>query len=334
MTSTITNAAHLTIGAEHEDVAALKHALQGRGLLEREREPDQALDPETWTALYSFAQERELEWDEAAYEDESGAVPAAVADALLNPDEPLSFDEEQEELIFDDYPDFAVSFGDDQWPDMSSVEVFDISGEHELKKGKKWPRKPEKITTIVLHQTGVKFGTTKRNREKYGERKALHMRFYNVACHLAALMNGDVLLVNGLRRYVYHGNSSNRFSIGIEIEGLYAGVEGNPKTVWGKKEPNVITDRLILAARRSVQYAVEEGRKLGCPIEYIQAHRNYASSRISDPGSELWSNVAIWAVAELGLKIDYDVARKGGRAIPVEWDRLGKVDYRGKKLEG
>ncbi|MCA9717330.1 MAG: N-acetylmuramoyl-L-alanine amidase [Myxococcales bacterium] len=329
-----TNTPALSVGDAHRDVTALKHALQRNGLLERERELDDTLDPETWTALYSYAEARALAWDEEAFEQEEGGVPAAVVDALLNPDGPLPFEDDDDELIFDDYPDFATSFGDEQWPELSDIEVFDISGEHELKKGKKSPRAPEKITTIVLHQTAVKFGTTKSARAKYGERGALHRRFYNVACHVAALMNGDVLLVNGLRRYVYHGNSSNRFSIGIEIEGLYAGVAGDPKTVWGKQEPHVLTDRLTFAARRAVQYAVEEGRKLGCPIEHIQAHRNYASSRISDPGSELWSNVAVWAVAELGLKVDYSLATKGGRAIPAEWDRLGTVDYRGKPLGG
>ncbi len=308
------------------ELGTAKIALQRHGLLELERDVDDELDPETWTALYSYAESNELEWSLEAYEDEEGEIPKEVMDHLL--DSSVSFsDEPEEELLFDDYPDRIVSFDEDPL-DLGAVEVFDVTKEHELKKGRKYPRKVEKITTIILHQTAVKFGTTASNRKKYGERGALHRRFYNVACHVAALMNGDTVLVNGWRRYVFHGNSSNRFSIGVEIEGLYAGIAGDMGTVWGKKEPHTLSMRTIASARKAVQLAVEQGRELGCPITKIGAHRQYSNSRIADPGEEIWREVALWAVETLDLTIDYDLFVKKGRKIPSAWDPSGKVGYR------
>ncbi len=315
------------------ELGTAKVALQRHGLLDLEREIDDELDPETWTALYTFAQEHSIEWSDEAYEAEDGQVPQEVMDAVL--DSSVSFsDEDDEELIFDDYPDRIVSFDEDPL-DLSKVEVFDVTGEHELKKGNpKRRRKPERITTIMLHQTAIKFGTTARNRKKYGERDALHRRFYHVACHAAALMNGDTLLVNDWQSYVYHGNSGNRSSIGIEIEGLYAGLEGNLKTVWKQKQPHTLSMRTIASARKAVQLAVEWGRDNGASITTICAHRSYSNSRIADPGQEIWREVALWAVDTLGLQIDYDLkAKDKGRKIPREWDPKGKVNYRGKPID-
>lgn len=321
-----------------DGMAQMKESLQRAGFLARERPVDDYLDSETWTALYLFAESRGMAWSIDAFEEEDGVIPPAVRGALLDPMAQLSFSagDEEGDLVFelDDLPAFERI-------DLDAHEVFDLRDEHEFneKKCKRKPRKLEDITTIVLHQTGVKFGVGKKALEKFGPRKALHRRFYDVACHVAALTNGDVLLVNPWERYALHGHGSNRFSIGIEIEGLYPGVEDNPKTVSGSN-PTELTLRTIGAARKAVQISVEECRKLGCPITKIAAHRQFHGSRISDPGQGLWREVALWAVENLDLSIDYDLAkenkkepRKGGRKIPRVWDPNGKVDYRGRPLD-
>jgi hypothetical protein len=320
------------------NIATIKMALQRGGFLARERPVDDELDSETWTALYEFAESRGFDWSMESMEDEDGEIPPEVIHALLDPMAMLSFAaaDADEPMVFDD-PGMASREGP---LDLSSVEVFDLTTQHDLNpaKAKRTPRPLSGITTILLHQTGVKFGVTKSAMAKYGPRVGLHRRFYDVACHVAALTNGDVLYVNPWERYVLHGNSANRFSIGIEIEGLYAGVVGDPKTVSGTN-PMTLTPATIAAARRAVKYAVEEGRKLGCPITQIAAHRSFHGSRISDPGQEIWREVALWAVAQFDLRIDYDLAVKSkkearldGRRIPREWDPAGKINYRGKDL--
>jgi hypothetical protein len=100
--------------------------------------------------------------------------------------------------------------------------------------------------------------------------------------------------------------------------------------VWGKKTPTKLTETTIDAGRRAVRFAFEEGLRLGMPLRWIMPHRCYSRSRISDPGEELWRAIAIWAMANLGLRARYDVALHGGRKIPYEWDPNGTVDYQGK----
>jgi hypothetical protein len=322
-----------------ENMPQMKEALQRVGFLARERPVDDELDSETWTALYLFAESRGIDWPLDDFEAEDGVIPPAVSAALLDPMAMMSFSsiiDEDGELVFDDDDPPGPSFN----IDLDEVEVFDYRNDHELneKKCRRKPRDLEKVDSIMLHQTGIKFGVGKRAMDKYGKRNALHRRFWNVACHAAALMNGDVLLIHPWERYVLHGHRGNRSSIGIEIEGLYAGIAGDPKTVSGKQAVHLDL-RTIAAARKAVEVCVEQGRAAGCPITKITAHRQYHGSRISDPGEEIWREVALWAVDTLGLRPDYDLAarnkkdpRKSGRKIPRQWDPKGTVDYRGRAL--
>jgi hypothetical protein len=312
----------------------VKVTLQRAGFLAPERPVDDELDSATLTAMYNFAESRGVDWSLESFEEGTGEIPPAVMEALHDAmaSMPSSSADEDEMMVIED-----ADPGDADM-DLATVEIFDLTTQHELdvRKSRRLPRALDKITTIVLHQTGIKFGVTRRNRDQYGERVALHRRFFDVACHVAALTNGDVLYVNPWERYVLHGHSSNSYSIGLEIEGLYAGVVGD-----GTGSARPLTPRTIAAARKAVQFAVEQCRALGCPLTSIAAHRNFHGSRISDPGEEIWREVALWAVATLELKVDYDLARTStkdprtnGRRIPRAWDPSGKVDYRGRPLAG
>lgn len=325
-----------------EHMAEMKASLQRTGFLARERPLDDQLDSETWTALYQFSESRGIPWSLDAFEAEDGVIPPAVSAALLDPMAMLSFSSVADadgELIVADEPEQDLATIDHR-----AVEVFDYFDAHALNeaKVKRKARDPSEVDTIVLHQTGVKFGVGARAVAKYGRRDALHRRFWDVACHVAALMNGDVLLINPYERYVLHGHRSNRFSLGIEIEGLYAGIVDKPNTVAGHrkgKTGNPLTKRTLSAARRAVQICVEEGRARGMPISKIAAHRQYHGSRISDPGQGIWQGVALWACETFGLEVDYDFAvqnkqdpRKSGLKIPKDWDPKGTVKYNGKPL--
>jgi hypothetical protein len=207
---------------------------------------------------------------------------------------------------------------EDAWPDY-----FDNTRDVRNGPGKDSGRYAPSVTTIVLHQTAVKFGTTKRNRDKYGERLALHRRFYKVPYHCVALLNGDVLWNNEIDRYTYHGNSSNARSLGVAVEGSFPGLESKRKP-----KHHAIDDFLIATARAAVKLMLLKAEEAGANVTHIQAHRNYSSGRVGDPGERLWREVALRA----GLVVDGELAAGGGRPIPTEWQAGALYDYRGRRL--
>ncbi len=295
-----------------EEVTRVQKALLRRGYVLPRFGPDGHLGSETWQTLYNYAVDHGLYWNEDDFESESGAVPHDVIEHLLSDShvEPTEVDSTKKDKLF-----------------------FDVTGDHALLKGRKTPRNPESVHTIVLHQTAITFGATKKLIERYGSKEAARRtRFHNVACHVAALTTGEVLYVNRLPAYVWHANVANRFSVGIEVEGLYAGVEGRASTIWRGRAPTKRSEATIDAARRAVQFTLEEGLRLGMPLRWIMPHRCYAKGRRADPGEMLWKEVALWAVDNLGLRARYDVAQNGGRPIPLEWDPSALYDYAGKPL--
>lgn len=232
-----------------------------------------------------------------------------------------------------------------------SVRVLDLA--HKARKRQKrsklkWKvghtfmRKPETVDSIVLHQTAVQFGARPSHRlealrmlraDKGDEptpaeieRLAIALRVVeDVPSHALAMQSGDVIIRSPLPAFLYHANALNKRSLGIEIEGLYDGVE-----VEGAHPPP--TPVTIEAARQAVREMVERGRAEGMPIQYIWAHRQSSGTRRADPGSVLWEEVGLWAIAD--LKLDHDplktwLSKRSGRgkAIPEAWGGPKDVIY-------
>lgn len=190
--------------------------------------------------------------------------------------------------------------------------------------GKVYCRDPERVTGITIHQTAVKFSVSGfQIKAAHGDRKlAMCRRALKVACHAMSFHDGYVCLANPLEWYVYHGNGFNSFELGLEIDGNYPGRIGGD--TWNKKNQTVTTPQSIAAAREGVRILVEEGRKLGMPIEFIHAHRQSSVTRRSDPGEELWKKVVLeYAVPKLGLKTEPKIVVGNGSPIPLEWDPDG-----------
>ncbi|MEM6996536.1 MAG: N-acetylmuramoyl-L-alanine amidase [Myxococcota bacterium] len=305
----------MELGNDSVNVKTLQKALIKKGYVLPRFGADGDFGSETWATLFNYAEAHGLHWDVDDFEAEEGKVPPAVVAHVLAPLE-LSTGK-------------VSATGAPQ----KDRKFADVTGKHPLLKGRRKARDPETVHTIVLHQTAIKFGTTARNRKRLGARGALHERFHNVGCHVAALTNGDVLYVNRLPAYVWHAHVANRFSVGIEIEGLYAGIAGKANTVWRGKKPTKLTDTTIDAARRAVRFTYEEGLRLGMPLTWIQPHRAFSKSRRSDPGEELWREVGVWACDELGLRVNYDLRRNGGLPVPREWDDKAVFDYRGRAVK-
>lgn len=212
----------------------------------------------------------------------------------------------------------------DAWPDY-----FDNTRENTRNgKGRNRKRAPADVDTIVLHQTAVKFGTTRANREKYGERKALHRRFWKTPYHCIALLNGDILWNNDADWYTYHGNSSNARSVGVAVEGSFPGLESKRKAGH-----HALDEFEIATVRAALLLTVRKCQEVGARIGLIQAHRNYSGGRRGDPGELLWRLNAVPLREACHLETYFNRATGGGRPIPREWDDRAVYDYRGRPVD-
>jgi peptidoglycan hydrolase-like protein with peptidoglycan-binding domain len=182
-----------------------------------------------------------------------------------------------------------------------------------LRKVRTWPQ----ITGITLHQTAVLLGEAPQ-------------RWYSLKAHLGITRGGRALMVCPLQRAVWHGNGLNATDVGIELDGYFEGIEGQPNTLWNPPtDPNrralTPTQEQIEATRRAIRWICDTVKRNGGNIQFIHAHRQSSNQRQSDPGSFIWREVGLWAQRELGLSDGGRNFTLGtGLRIPEAWDRSRK----------
>jgi len=182
-------------------------------------------------------------------------------------------------------------------------------------------RDPKTITGIVVHQTACTFGPS-------DDADRRHRRAQRIPAHATAFRDGTFVTPCDLPAYAQHGHRLNGRSLGLEIEGRYSGEVDDPATApredlgstWGGP-PDVVTDLVVECARVALKWLVDEGRRLGCPIKFVWAHRQSSATRRSDPGAELWRRVVLlYAIPALGLEAQPGLVVGDGRPIPRSWD--------------
>jgi N-acetylmuramoyl-L-alanine amidase len=186
---------------------------------------------------------------------------------------------------------------------------FDVT----LKKRVVAKRSLKTVDSICVHQTATPFGVTAAAiREAGGDPiLAKNRRALQVAAHMTAFDTGYAVLAHPLDWYVFHGNGLNARSIGLEVEGAFPGEKGTT---------DLLTGKLLTAAKDGLEYLVREGRKLGMPIKYVFAHRQSSATRPNDPGEEIWQKLVVqFAEPELGLVAQPAWVDGGGRALPDHW---------------
>lgn len=178
-----------------------------------------------------------------------------------------------------------------------------------------------KITGICLHQTACDMG----------ERPE---RYDTLGAHFAVLRSGRVVWVHDLTRLVWHGNAWNSGTVGIEINGLFEGVQGDPKTLWDDPSTKIhevgqrVTPEQIEATKQLVRWICSVIAKNGGDVKALVAHRQSSMDRRDDPGSEAWQTIALPLHAELGLHDGGVGFVLGGYPIPEAWDpRCKGVKY-------
>lgn len=295
-------------GDKGPDVQRLQRAMLSHGLSLPRYGADGDFGGETATALYRLAASLGVTWER------SGPVP----DALL---EALALEGETQETPEPSPPDVGVR-------------VYDLRAEqtnpHPKSKlgsgGLTLVRDPAAIDSIVFHQAGIDFAD--RRTEPETARRALA-----VACHAMAF-EGFLTLAAPLPWYINHANRLNSRSLGLEIDGLYAGVEG--RKIPGGKRPTVLLEETVEAGRAAARLLVEFGRAQGMPLRFAYAHRQADSWRRSDPGERLWRAIVLeYAVPVLGLETRPSETHRNvvkgqprhGLPIPRDWDPDGVGRY-------
>lgn len=293
-------------------VKAIQQSLIDRGYPLKRYGADGDLGGESWDQLEAFGKAEGGGWTPEvpdAVRFALGATPVAPPDI-----EPVPPDENS----------VVVEIVDLRSEQSDPSPKSKVSGGHTVL------RAPRTVTGITLHQTGTPFGVSQQqiNAADGDADLARQRRSLKVACHSMAWRKGYVVWTNNLDRYIYHGNGQNSATLGIEVEGRYAGLESKrEKTTWGG-EAQDLTKEVIMAGRAAVRLMVEEGRKLGMPIEYIYAHRQSSATRVSDPGEALWKAIVVeYAVPVLKLKTDPGRTWGDGKTVPTEWDPDGVGSY-------
>lgn len=207
--------------------------------------------------------------------------------------------------------------------------VFDQRTVPRRYSGRASPRDPSRVTSIEYHQFACEMGVSRSQlKAAAGDpRLALRNRVLRQPYHVVGLLDGDVVRNHPVERLTYHGNGGNSFTIGVGIEGSYPGRE---KT---RKQKHTKLERAVVVARATLVEAEKMLREAGVtgPIK-INGHRCFSNMRAADPGEGLWRETVLWAVAELGLVVDYDVKMGSGLPIPVDWDPSAKFTWSGRQV--
>lgn len=169
------------------------------------------------------------------------------------------------------------------------------------------------VTAVVLHQTATLMG------EKPSS-------WHKVPIHFGVTREGRVIQLYDLTEVCNHANGFNRRSVGIEIDGWYAGIEGRSETLWQpqnqpKREPMDLPTVQADAVKEVVKLIVNTVKANGGHVTHIHPHRQSSDDRESDPGSLIWQTIGLWAQDTLGLSDGGASFTVGdGLKIPQAWD--------------
>lgn len=161
-------------------------------------------------------------------------------------------------------------------------------------------RRPEEITTVVLHQTGFSW-------------KPSNPRWAKVRAHYVVRRDGSVLLLHHPETRMRYGSSvANRYCVTIEHEGNYANASGSwwKPELYGAHHP---TPELIAASRDLLRFLHESYPS----IVDVSSHRHIQAGKSNCCGPELWQALGVWAIEEPGLREAPVLV--GGKPLPAAW---------------
>ena len=298
------------------EVRALQRALLGKGFALPNFGADGDFGHETRIALERFAKLQGIAWNA------DRELPKPLIDALALKLETVDLLAPSSDVL-----------------DLEGVKLYDLRNEQRDphprcrrdRMGKALRRSPNQIDSIVLHQTAIKFSPPRRRSPQLD----LARRALGVACHVMAFHDGFLTWPVDLTWYIHHADRLNSRSLGLEVDGNYPGLLGGRVSDPKANPETKLTDAVVHAARIGVKLLVEEGRRAGCPIRYIYAHRQSDRWRRADPGEGLWRRVVLeYAIPVLHLIPRQNErfrhakdADRHGQPVPSDWDPDGHGTY-------
>ncbi|MBX3155862.1 MAG: N-acetylmuramoyl-L-alanine amidase [Deltaproteobacteria bacterium] len=146
-----------------------------------------------------------------------------------------------------------------------------------------------------------------------------------IGAHFVIYPSGLIYWLHDINIKIVHGNGLNARTYGIEIDGNFAGCEGDDSTRWkdGGRLGSV-TDAQIESCKQLVRWNHARIVRNGGTSRTCMPHRVASGDRRNDPGSKVWQTCGIPLIAELGLD-DGGPGFKfedsfGGLPIPEKWD--------------
>lgn len=161
-----------------------------------------------------------------------------------------------------------------------------------LKRGRTRPGGASGVRAIMLHQVGVR---------NVGEAAWPKMSY-----HYGVSEDGRIFRIHPIETLLFHGHGLNDTTIAIAVGGNYGS---------GEKMPA----KQARALRAAIALAKRETETRGGEIESIFAHRQTSSDRGNDPSKDPWRQGALWAQANLGVRLHPDFRHGTGRTIPDDW---------------
>ena len=185
------------------------------------------------------------------------------------------------------------------WGKLSQprVEIVDLTREAPAIKRSK---RSQPVDAIVLHQMAFSRGNDLR-------------RYRNVTAHFVIVPDGQIAQLHPVRARLPSSHGFNARCVSVEFAGNLRSADGR----WWKPERfgrNTLTPAQSEAGRQLLRALRSAG------IRYVFGHRQSSASRANDPGPEIWSTVAQWAIDELGMSDGGPTYAIGsGQPIPDVW---------------
>ena len=161
-------------------------------------------------------------------------------------------------------------------------------------------RKPDEITTIVLHSMGFDWKPSNPNWAK-------------IKAHAAVRRDGVVVkLHDPLVRMLYGSSVANSYAVSLEFAGNPVGDSGRA-FMPEKFGVHAATLEQVIAGRELIASLCETYPS----IRFVAAHRQLQAGKSNCPGPQIMREVGVWAIEELGLELA--PVLKAGSELPESW---------------
>lgn len=191
-------------------------------------------------------------------------------------------------------------------------------------------RKWSTIDSIMVHGTG----------SVMSDKWWTYDSWKSINAHYIIRLNGETRTINAPDLMVWHGHKLSIRSIGIEMEGNFAGLMNSSRgpIFWkgGSKTPTDPTPAQVSSLKNLIYLLSGLIAGNGSKLKYIYAHRQSAGSRESDPGQRIWHETVLEIQDRLGLQrttevtTDMAYTKDGGgpgNPIPREWDPSAQTTF-------